>query len=116
LFKAAAKALVRNEGEPKPEPRRRRGKTGKGIVATWRKALHRSAVKTAAAARGRYAALRPAKAAPATVAPAAAHAGAGMSLADTLEWLQLWQANSMDFGAALDDNFDTQQDRHLPQP
>ena len=69
------------------------------------------------AARGRYADLRakPPKAAAART-PADPYAGAGLHLADTLEWLQLWQDNA-NAGDWPDDNFSAkQQDQYFPQP
>ena len=114
MFKAAAKALARPGDEPQPEPRRKSGETGKGHVTAWRRALQRGARKAGAAARGRYAALQPTKGSPASAVDPFAAVTAYLS--ETLDWLNLWEANSTDFGEALDDHFDTQQDRNFPQP
>ena len=38
-----------------------------------------------------------------------------MYLADTLDWLNLWQDNA-DNGHWLDDDFNAKQDRYFPQP
>jgi hypothetical protein len=62
-----------------------------------------------AAARGRYAALQPVK-----VDQAAAVESAGLYLADTLAWLQLWEDNAAH--EQLDDSFSSKQDRYFPQP
>jgi hypothetical protein len=56
VIRAAFKAMTCRSSNPLPKPRRRRGETDKGIVATCLTMLH----KTAAAARGPYAALQPA--------------------------------------------------------
>jgi hypothetical protein len=115
LFRAVAKAVTRRDDDEPPQPRRRSGKTDKGFVVVWRTALHRAAMmKTDATARGRYAALQPTKASPAAAADPFAAATAYLS--NTLDWLNLWQANRMDSGAVFDDNFDTHQDHHFPQP
>lgn len=135
LFKAA-KALACSDDAPRPETRRRRtGETDKGFVAVWRTVLRRAATKTRAAARGRFAALRPvkadvstkaaaiaetmadrlAKAEPVAFAPADACAGTGMYLADTLEWLNLWQDNANN-EQWFDGDFNAKQDHDFPQP
>jgi hypothetical protein len=72
------------EDEPKPETRRRRGGTD-GNMPTQRP----RDCTGRPAARGRYVVLQPAK------APAATDIGPAIHyLADTLEWLQLWQDNA----------------------
>jgi hypothetical protein len=122
LFKDAVKALTRHgdEDEP-PQPRRRSGETDKGFVMAWRTMLHRAATKTGAAARGRYAALRPAKAALAKAEPEAVacvadpYTAATAYLSDTLDWLNLWQDNA-DNDHWLDDDFSAKEDRYFPQP
>jgi hypothetical protein len=63
-----------------------------------------------AAARGRYAALQPAK-----VEQAAAVESAGLYLADTLAWLQLWEDNAT-HEQWLDDSFSYKQTLDFPQP
>lgn len=116
LFRAAAKTITRRDEEEKPpQPRRRSGETDKGFVAVWRTMQYRAASKIGAAARGRYAALRPAKAEPEAFAPADAYTGAGMYLADTLEWLNLWQDNASN-EQWPDGDFNAKQDHSSPQP
>jgi hypothetical protein len=78
------------------------------------KPIVRPAVADAPVARGRYAALRPAKAEKATFA-ADPYAGACAYLSDTLDWLNLWQDNA-DNGHWHDDDFNAKQERHFPQP
>jgi hypothetical protein len=113
LFKDAVKAVTRrDEDEPPPQTRRRSGETDKGFVAACRTMLRRAA-KTGAAARGRFATLQPAKAEP--EAASNAYTGTGLYLADTLDWLSLWQDNANN-EQGLDDNFSAQQDHYLPQP
>jgi hypothetical protein len=67
------------------------------------------------AARGRYATLPPAKVEAAAFASADPYAGAGMYLADTLDWLNLWQDNA-DNDHWFADDFSAKQDRYFPQP
>jgi hypothetical protein len=52
---------------------------------------------------------------PVKVEQAAAIESAGLYLADTLEWLQLWDANAA-HEQWLDDSFSSKQDRYFPQP
>ena len=126
LFRAAVKAVThRAEDEPPPPARRRGGETGKGFVRAWRAVLHRAAMKTGAAARGRYAALRLAKAdlstealakvEPEAFTPADAYARTGMYLSDTLDWLNLWQDNANNEPWS-DCDFNAKQDHDFPQP
>jgi hypothetical protein len=65
------------------------------------------------AARGRYAALRGGTAAPKS-ASGGQEARAELYLADTLDWLKLWQDNAP--GHWPDDDFSAKQERHFPQP
>lgn len=78
--------------------------------------LHSAVMKTGAAARGRFAALRPAKVAPEAVATAAdPYAAATAYLSDTLDWLNLWQDNANN-DQWHDGNFSAKQDQYFPQP
>jgi len=93
LFRAAVKAVTRRAEEPAPEPRRRRsGETGKAFASAAKSALRR-AVRI----------------------PANACATAAVYLADTLDWLNLWQDNAAN-DPWLDDDFSAKQDRNFPQP
>lgn len=113
LFRSVAKAIIgRDEDEPQPETRRRRSGETEGDL---RKPVVRSYLAAKPAARGRYAALRPTKVEAAVFAPADAYAGAGMCLADTLDWLNLWQDNAANDHWFADD-FSAKQDRYFPQP
>jgi hypothetical protein len=115
LFRAAASAVTRRSPNPQPVPRRQRsGDTDKSSVAPWRTMSNRMAKTGAATARGRYAALQPAR----EPEPAAAYAAATVYAATTFEWLMnLWDANSgIDNTGGLDDSFDTQQNHSYPQP
>jgi hypothetical protein len=83
----------------------------------------RRVARTGAAARGRYAALRPAPEAqepsePEPIMSADAYEAATVSTATTLGWLMnMWEANSsMEDVGGLDDSFDTKQDHYFPQP
>lgn len=69
----------------------------------------RRAAKGGAAARGRYAGLRQA------AAPADAYDRAALYLADTLDWLTLWQDNA-DHDQWLDEGFSAEQNQAFPQP
>ena len=82
--------------------------------------MHRL-VKTGAAARGRYAALQPAREVQdpkEAIAPDNAYVAATVYTATTLEWLMnMWDANSsMEDIGGLDDSFDAQQNHYYPQP
>jgi hypothetical protein len=76
--------------------------------------LHRLA-RTGAAARGRYAALQPAREAQEATEPADADVRAAMSLSDTLDWLNLWHDNG-DNDHWYEDEFSAKQDQNFPQP
>jgi hypothetical protein len=109
----------KDEDEPKPHARRRRGETDKGFARACRTMLRRAA-RTGAAARGRYAGLRHAQKAQETraaqsIAPANAYASACTYLSDTLDWLNLWQDNA-DNDHWYDDDFSATQDQNCPQP
>ena len=109
LFRAAVKAITGNNDEPQPAARRRKGETEGDLP----KPVVRPAVADAPAARGRYAALQPAKAEQAAFA-GDPYAGAWY-LSDTLDWLNLWQDNA-DNGHWHDDDFNAKQERYFPQP
>jgi hypothetical protein len=118
LFRAAVNALLcRSTGDAPQPQRRRRGETGKAAAAPFGAILHRLAKTGAAAARGRYAALQPApRAAQERVTPAAsAYDRVALYLADTLDWLTLWQDNA-GHDHWLDEGFDTEQNQNFPQP
>jgi hypothetical protein len=66
------------------------------------------------AARGRFAALRPAKMEKTALA-ADPYAAARAYLADTLDWLNLWRDNANN-DQWHDDDFSAKQDRYFPQP
>jgi hypothetical protein len=109
LFKSAAKALARPDDEPKPEPRRKRGgDTDKAFGLAWRAVLRRAVTKSRAVAQSRAANA-------AHDRTAGAYVRATMYLADTLDWLNLWQDNAVDEHGP-DDDFSAKQDRHFPQP
>jgi hypothetical protein len=111
LFRTAKAALARRDPDALPPTRRRRGeKEGGGPIMT--RAVPPPAGRPAA--RGRYAMLRGG-----TAAPESAHgtpaARAGLYLADTLDWLKLWQDNAND-EPWPDSDFSAKQDRYFPQP
>jgi alkylation response protein AidB-like acyl-CoA dehydrogenase len=80
------------EDEPVPQ-RRRRGETGRGFGLAARAVLHHT-----------------------VRVPPQAYAAATAFLADTLDWLQLWQGDGPVGSDALDDRYDTKQDQQFPQP
>jgi hypothetical protein len=71
LFRAAVKAVTRSDDDEPPPPRRRRGETDKGFVLASRAALRRTVSM-----------------------PCEAYAAATAYLADTIDWLNLWQDNA----------------------
>jgi len=117
LFRAAVKAVTCREENPQPKPRRRRGETDKGFVATCRAMMRRAAKTGAAVARGRYAGLQEAQEAiaPEPITTADAYASARLYLSDTLDWLNLWQDNA-DNDHWHDDEFSAKQDQNFLQP
>jgi hypothetical protein len=92
------------EDEPPPETRRGRGDTGKAFGRIARAILRRGQTSLAAAAKEIM--LRVVR--PDTYAAATAY------LSDTLDWLNLWQANEIEDDGALDDDYDTQQNYSSP--
>lgn len=110
LFRTAFKAITqRDEDAPQPQKRRRRGeKEGEGPIMVRPPALY--AVRPAA--RGRYASLGSGPAQRSTIAVGHVEKAA-LYLADTLDWLQLWQDNTTHWP---DDDFSAKQDRYFPQP
>jgi hypothetical protein len=109
LFKAAIKAITqRDDDAPQPQTRRRRGENEGGGPILMR-LFTRPAGRPAA--RGRYAILR------GTAAQKSGASGqearAVLYLADTLDWLKLWQDNADHWP---DDDFSAKQERHFPQP
>jgi hypothetical protein len=93
LFRAAVKAVTRRAEEPAPEPRRRRGgETGKAFAIVAKSVLRR-VVRL----------------------PSNAYATATAYLADTLDWLNLWQDNAAN-DHWLDEDFSAKQDRNFPHP
>jgi hypothetical protein len=80
LFRAAVKALTRQDDEPKPAPRRKSGETEKGFGMAAR-AIMRRAVQI----------------------PAALYEAATDYLSDTLDLLNRW--NDEDLTADFDDDF-----------
>ena len=111
MFKAITR---RDEDEPKPEARRRRGETGKGLGAV----LHRAAEKTGAVARGRYAALQPAKVESSACA-ADPYAATTAYLSGTfvdLDCMNPYWPPDAEYDAAIDEHFSSQEDRYFPQP
>jgi hypothetical protein len=71
LFRQAVKAITRREADESPAPRRRSGETDKAFVMAARATLRRAAS-----------------------IPRQAYATATAFLADTLDWLNLWQDNA----------------------
>jgi hypothetical protein len=131
MFRDAVKAVTRHGDEDEPEPHRKSGETDKGFIMvvkrrydrrrglSGRYAALKAAKQTGAAARGRFAKLRPAKgepkAAPKVVAPADTYARACLSLSDTLDWFNLWEANANNY-QWQDADFSAKQDQYFPQP
>lgn len=162
LFRQAVKAVFgRDEDEPEPPKRRGGGEAGRAFPAAARAAFravarppperHRPATPGAntadkppalshgqPAARGRYAALQPARATAAgTTAsdvvkaageaarevlsyvariPAEIYEAAGDYLCDALDWMNPYGDFDGDDGDDLDGNFDPAQDHYFPQP
>jgi hypothetical protein len=134
LFKTAAKALARSDNEDvQQQPRRKSGETDKALgrhdLRAYRAAERgqpggrydgvKAAKQAGAAARGRFAKLRPAKAEPKAApeplsAAADTYARACLSLSNTLDWQALWQANANNDWQAGD--FSATQDQFFPQP
>jgi hypothetical protein len=110
LFRTAKLAVTRRDPDAPQATRRRRGeKEGGGPV------IMRPVARPAGrpAARGRYAMLRAGTAAPQSFAQGRHEAHALLYLADTLDWLKLWQDNAEHWP---DDDFSAKQDRYFPQP
>jgi hypothetical protein len=109
LFRKVVKAITEPaEESPKPASKRR-GETEGGFarLGLW------FSRHVGPAARGRYAALMPDTAAP-PISADAAH-GAGLYLADTLEWLNLWEGHATN-EHWQDQEFGAKQDQSYPQP
>jgi hypothetical protein len=99
--------------------RRRSGETEKGFIAAWRSVLRRDGNPTERAGIDTGRAFgEAAKAAMqrAVRIPAEVYTAAADYLVDTIDWLNLWEADNADGDNELDDDFDTQQNRHFPQP
>jgi hypothetical protein len=110
LFRKVVKALTEPAADESPKPAsKRRGETEGGFagLGLW------FSRHVGPAARGRYAALKPNTAA-SPLSAAAAH-GAGLYLADTLEWLNLWQGHATN-EHWQDQEFGAKQDQSYPQP
>ena len=90
-FRAAAKALSRKETDEAPKPRRRGGETGKAFAQLKCRLCRR---KT----------------------PRKSYAEAAVYLADTLDWLRLWDDNAPHDDGALDGDCNSQQNYSSPQP
>lgn len=92
LFREAIQAMTGRAAEPAPAPRRRRGGgTGKAFAL---------AAKTLATRGARM--------------PAEVYRVATVWLSDTLDWLRLWDDNSV--SDALDEDYNTKQDHSSPHP
>jgi hypothetical protein len=110
LIKAAIRAIAqRDDDAPQPQTRRRRGEQDGGGPILMR-LFARAAGKPAA--RGRYATLH-AGGEQKFATGGQQEARAELYLADTLEWLKLWQDNAEHWP---DDDFSAKQDRYFPQP
>jgi hypothetical protein len=112
LFQAAYKAVTqRDEDAPQPQKRRRGEKEGGGpIMVQAQPPSHHAA--GGPAARGRYATLRAGTTK--SAGQGRGHeANAALHLADTLDWLQLWQDNNTHWP---DDDFSAKQNLYFPQP
>lgn len=102
---------MREADEPQPERRRRKGETEGGMRRP------AAPLNPAPAARGRYVALRPLKAEEPVqrIIMPASPTTATVYLADTLDWLNLWQANA-NHEQWPGDDFSAKQDHYFPQP
>jgi hypothetical protein len=128
----AAKAVLRRaakeeDDEDEPQPRRRIGETDKAVgrvdVRAYRAAERgqpggrydglkaKAGKQTSAAARS----AEPKAAPEPLVAPADTYARACLSLADNLDWLNMWGANANNEQWHNDD-FSAKQDQFFPQP
>jgi hypothetical protein len=133
MFKSAAKALAGIEDD-EPKPRRKTGETDRGLGRYNR--LHAHRAMEMGQLGGRYDGLKvppqagqqrgdathaafgaAARAAVRYVAriPAAFYEAAADHLWDALEMMRFYGSDDMDDGG-LDDDYDTQQDYHFPQP
>jgi hypothetical protein len=111
LFRAVANALTWRDDEAHEPRRRRRSGETEGEL---RKPLVHPDPADAPAARGRYAALQPAKAEKAA-READPYVGAHAYLSDTLHWLNLWQDTMTDnFMARAPDRELLRQDQAVP--
>jgi hypothetical protein len=109
VFKAVTR---RDDDAPQPQKRRRRGeKEGGGPIMVQALPLPARHVGRPAA-RGRYAMLG-AGTAKFDGADSGHDAPAILHLADTIEWLQLWQDNT---DLWSEDDFSAKQNRYFPQP
>jgi hypothetical protein len=107
--------MHRDQDEP-PPPRRRSGETDKGFIAAWRAVLRRAGIQVPMAHIERVDACNAfgdaAKAVMQRVArmPAEAYMASTAYLFDTIDWLNLWEANSsMENSSELDLDYNTQQ-------
>jgi len=123
LFRNAARTLARRVSDPAPQPQRRRsGETGKVFVMAARAALRRGE-KEPPSQRGDSSSETGQAFGPAARAilcrvvvqiPAEACEAATAYLSDTLDWLNLWEDNSVDDSSELDDGYDSQQNYPAP--
>jgi hypothetical protein len=111
LFRMVAKVLADKADEPRPgAARRRRGETDGGLL---KPIVSQPAVAGRPAARGRYAALQPARTeSEASLCADDPYAAATAYLSDTLAWLQ----QNADNDQWHDDDFSAKQEQYFPQP
>lgn len=111
LFRLVAKVLGDKADEPRPgTTRRRRGETDGGLL---KPIVSQPALTSRPAARGRYAALQPARTeSEASLCADDPYAAATAYLSDTLAWLQ----QNADNDQWHDDDFSAKQEQYFPQP
>lgn len=111
LFRLVAKVLADKADEPRPgAARRRRGETDGGLL---KPIMSQPALAGRPAARGRYAALQPARIeSEASLCADDPYAAATAYLSDTLAWLQ----QNADNDQWHDDDFSAKQEQYFPQP
>ena len=116
VFRAAVKSITRrNEDEPPPPARRRSGETDKGFVPALQRAGNQSPQRTGIDAGKAFGEAAKAAMQHVTRIPAHAYAAAVAYLGDMLGIDPYWPPDA-GIDDAIDESFDSQQNRYFPQP
>jgi hypothetical protein len=110
-LREAAKAVMRRtEDAPQPKAKRRSGGAADGF-----RRLARAVARFSPHRLFRKAATNLMRRRRTIVPPTEAYDGAHEPISNTLDWLNLWEANSRAYDIGeLDLDYDTQQNNHLP--